>query len=321
MNLVDFISRSFRLNRHLSNDANEIILLTYHGVVDEITNQRLQRNFHTCNQFEAHIKFLKKNNFIFLNASELVFYILNPAEIKGRKMVCITFDDGYQNNLEAIKILNKFNVSGTFFISSEAIDSEVSIWTVNLSLLLLEGTAQKLNFNNQDFSLNTYEERLLAFNEIRNYLKKCNSEQRVQLFDQIMAQFPNQELQKLMQQHNYFKMLTWDEIRQVQSDNIQFHSHGHSHEIHHLMQDESTISSEIEKSKTVIETNLNTNVFLFAYPNGNYNPISDDYLMKSNYKAAFVLGEKKYTCNDEVFSIPRITPNGKLEKFKNQIIP
>ncbi|MEO8234801.1 MAG: polysaccharide deacetylase family protein [Flavobacterium sp.] len=300
--------------------GNEISILTYHGLVNKITNARLQRNFHTISQFESHILFLKKKQFRFLNATELAYYIDNPKEIKSQKMVCITFDDGYQNNLEAIEILEKNKASGIFFITTDAINSQTSIWTVNLSLLLLEGSINKINFNNKEYQISTYDERLSVFNIIRNQLKKVNSKTRNILFNEILKQFPENELEQLLEKNNYFKMLTWDEIKEVQNENIQFHSHGHFHEIHHEIQDIKTLKNEISTSKKIIEKNLKNNVFLFAYPNGNYNANSFNFLDEAGYKGAFVLQEEKYTEKFYKYNIPRITPNGKINKFKNQML-
>ena len=299
--------------------ANSITILTYHGLVDAITNPRLQRNFHTIKQFEDHITFLLQKKHNFINASELVFYINNPNEIKNKKLVCITFDDGYKNNLKAIEILNKYKLSGTFFVSSAAINTNTSIWTVNLSLLVLEGNLDEIMFDNKTYSLKNYEERLNAFTIIRSHLKNCNAIQRKKRYDELMAQFAENELERLINNHQYFKMLTWSDMQQVQSQKIQFQSHGHWHEIHHNNQDEVTIKNEIEESKKVIEAHLNNEVFLFAFPNGNYNSISEKYLKNCNYKGALILDDKKYTSSNTVFKIPRITPNGKLNKFKQQL--
>lgn len=299
--------------------ANSITILTYHGLVDTISNPRLQRNFHTIKQFEDHIIFLLKKKYIFINASELVHYIHNPNEIKNKKLICITFDDGYKNNLKAIEILNKYKLSGTFFISSAAINTNTSIWTVNLSLFILEGNSDEIMFDNKTYSLKNYEERLNTFTIIRSHLKTCNAIQRKKHYDELVAQFKENELERLLDNHQYFKMLTWSEMQQVQSQNIQFQSHGHWHEIHHNNQDEVTIKNEIEESKKVIETHLKNEVVLFAFPNGNYNSVSDKYLKDNDYEAALILDNKKYTSSDTIFKIPRITPNGKLNKFKKQL--
>jgi peptidoglycan/xylan/chitin deacetylase (PgdA/CDA1 family) len=295
-----------------------ISILTYHGLVNEITNPRLQRNFHTVQQFEAHILYLKKKKFKFLNASELSYFIENPTEIKPQKMVCITFDDGYQNNLKAIEILEKNEASGTFFISTDSINSATSIWTVNLSLLMIEGSLTSIFFLEKEYSLATYELRLEVFNFIRNYLKKVPAEIRKALFDEVLNQFPMQELENLVVKHDYFKMLTWDEIRKVQNCNIQFQSHGHFHEIHNQEQNAATLKIEIMISKKVMEENLKNEVFLFAYPNGNFNSNSVPFLEETGYKAALTLGEKKYLGDSDSYCIPRITPNRKMDKFINQ---
>ncbi len=320
---MNFFKKLYKTLTNLvfKNKQNGITILTYHGLVEEITNARLQRNFHTVQQFEKHVLYLKKKKFKFLNASQLVYFIANPKEIKSQKLVCITFDDGYQNNLKAIEILKKNAASGIFFVSSDSINATTSIWTVNLSLLVLEGSLSSIFFQENEYSLATYELRLEAFNVIRNHLKRAPSETRNELFNQILNQFPENELEQLVAKHDYFKMLTWDEIRAVQNDNTQFHSHGHFHEIHNQEQNAATLKNEITTSKKVIEENLNNQVFLFAYPNGNYNSNSVAFLNEADYQAAFVLGEEKCTAVSDPFSIPRITPNGKFHKFKNQILP
>lgn len=318
---MNLLKKLYRIIKTLifAQKSNGISILTYHGLVEEITNARLQRNFHTISQFEDHILLLKKKKFRFLNATELAYFIDYPKEIKLQKMVCITFDDGYQNNLKAIEILEKHNVSGTFFITSSAINSQTSIWTVNLSLLVLEGSPNKIVFNNQEYQISTYEERLHVFNVIRNQLKKVDSKSRNSLFDEILKQFPENELKQLVDKHNYFKMLTWNEIKEVQNENIQFHSHGHFHEIHHENQDVTTLKSEIVISKKIIEDNLKADVFLFAYPNGNSNSNSAIFLNELGYKGALILQGEKYVGNSNNYCIPRITPNGKINKFINQI--
>jgi peptidoglycan/xylan/chitin deacetylase (PgdA/CDA1 family) len=140
------------------------------------------------------------------------------------------------------------------------------------------------------------------------------------MYDSIIKQFPANEIERLIQDNNYFKMLNWNQILQVKDDNIQFQSHGHKHEIHNEYQDIRTITNELTESKQIIENHLNSKVSLFAYPNGNSNEISIVALKNTGYEAAFILKETCYNGVDNKFLIPRFTPKGNKYKFLKQIL-
>ncbi len=298
------------------NTKSRILVLNYHGLVEQITNERLQRNFHTIPQFKKHIEILKKEKFIFLNADQFVFYHQNL--IKKKRLVFLIFDDGYKNNLKAIEILKTQNIPCTFFLSTQSIDTKHSIWTVNLSLLLLEGNLNEIIYKKKYYSIKNSFEKSSFFNLVRNELKFCSLEHRTKVICDFINQYPENELERLFEKHNYFKMLTWNDIKKVQTNNIQFHSHGHSQEIHYENQCIELMTNEIELSKQIIEDNLKKSVYLFAFPNGNYFKTSESILEKYGYKNAFVL--EGINNNLGKFRIQRIIPNSKIYKFKNQIL-
>lgn len=303
-------TKNILLQQNLLPQQKSLKILTYHGVVEKITDPKLQRNFHTINTFKTHLNLLKSKGFKVISSSE-IDEVLNTKEVK--KTVWITFDDGYENNKIAMQILNDFKNPATFFISTATIDSDFSIWTVNISLLLLKGKLNSLDFNNKNYTLNTQEERLNAFQEIRQALKKCNAVQRNISFNQILNQFKNDELSRLIMENPYFKMLNWDAIKSLHNTGIDFQSHGHHHEIHHELQSDETIIEEITKSKQLIKNKLNKEITLFAYPNGNAeHKISKKILQEAGYKNAFILEQ---TYNSYPFQINRIDPNSKPEKF------
>src|SRR5690606_33316305 len=118
-------------------------ILTYHGIVDTITHPRLERNFHSTATFMEHLKCLKRNKFKVITPEQLL-ELKNP-EIE-KKIVMISFDDGYTNNLKAMEVLDDFKYPAVFFVSTASIGSSHSIWTVNIELLILEGPLNKLHF-------------------------------------------------------------------------------------------------------------------------------------------------------------------------------
>jgi peptidoglycan/xylan/chitin deacetylase (PgdA/CDA1 family) len=66
--------------------------------------------------FAIQMKYLKENNYDVIPLSELVNVIKNRKKY-SRKIVAITFDDGYANNfLYAFPILSKYNFPATIFL-------------------------------------------------------------------------------------------------------------------------------------------------------------------------------------------------------------
>lgn len=89
-------------------------VLMYHSVADG--NNPLSVN---PKEFEKQIKYLKENNFKFLNTKDLDDFNKLP-----NKSVLITFDDGYEDNfIIAAPILKKYKVPAVFFIATGLVGS------------------------------------------------------------------------------------------------------------------------------------------------------------------------------------------------------
>lgn len=86
-------------------------VLMYHSVADD-------RHFLSVSSpaFKQQIEYMKNNGFTFLRSDDLL-----SGNITN-KSVLITFDDGYQNNfINAVPILEKYNIPAIFFISTGSI--------------------------------------------------------------------------------------------------------------------------------------------------------------------------------------------------------
>jgi peptidoglycan/xylan/chitin deacetylase (PgdA/CDA1 family) len=92
------------------------VVLMYHSV----SNDNCLFNI-SLKEFENQIKYLKEKNFKFLRIEDL-------SNIKNlpNKSVLITFDDGYENVfINAIPILERYNVPAVFFIPVGLIDNKI----------------------------------------------------------------------------------------------------------------------------------------------------------------------------------------------------
>lgn len=68
--------------------------------------------------FEKQLKYLQKNNFTILKLSEL-FERLNSGKPISN-CVCLTFDDGYKDNVDfAYPLLKKYKIPATIFVSTD----------------------------------------------------------------------------------------------------------------------------------------------------------------------------------------------------------
>lgn len=103
------------------------IILTYHRVA-KIDNDPYQLAVSPENFFEQ-LKYLKQNYQI-ISLEQLVTEIKNKT--LKRKMLVITFDDGYADNFyDALPILEKLNIAATIFVSSNNLDGQSFYWDKN----------------------------------------------------------------------------------------------------------------------------------------------------------------------------------------------
>jgi peptidoglycan/xylan/chitin deacetylase (PgdA/CDA1 family) len=91
-------------------------ILIYHSVSKEKYHFNINPEI-----FEEQIKYLKKENFEFLKLKDL-----ENINKLFNKSVLITFDDGYENVfINAVPILEKYNVPAIFFIPVGLIDNKI----------------------------------------------------------------------------------------------------------------------------------------------------------------------------------------------------
>jgi peptidoglycan/xylan/chitin deacetylase (PgdA/CDA1 family) len=111
----------------------KIPILMYHSIASS-TKNTVMRSLHVPpNRFKFQMFILKILGFKGLSMRELRPYL--DGEKHG-KVVGITFDDGYQNNLlNAGPILKKYNFSATCYIVSECIGSS-NIWDASKGISL-----------------------------------------------------------------------------------------------------------------------------------------------------------------------------------------
>lgn len=130
------------------NDVIEIPVLMYHEIIDEDPNQfRLVRSPYTIslNQFRAQMSYLHQHGYSSITLSELVKLkniYRTATRVDLNKLVVITFDDGYKNNVtHALPVLKKNHLVATFFVIVSRIGTRGYLSWDDLRKLIRQGMA------------------------------------------------------------------------------------------------------------------------------------------------------------------------------------
>lgn len=311
---VEWISTKLGYLSGLRNNDGKrkgIRVFCYHGLVER-KSHRLERNLQLISDFRAHVQFLRR--FRVLNLTELVAE-LSASSSEKKPAAVITFDDGYANNLLAAEVLAAYGLPWSIFVSTGALGRENSIWTVELSLLLLQGEAERIEVFDKWWPLGRREEREEAFQSIRYPLKAMPGDLRKVTMDCIRQQFPDGETHRLLKKFPSLQMLSWEEVRQLSGAGAEIGSHGVNHEIHNQAQPEEIRRFELIQSKVELERQLGRACSFLAFPNGDFTLSSADEVRAAGYKLAFTTQAGTILAGANPYMLPRLTPPGSLPAF------
>jgi len=234
--------------------------------------------------FEREIRFISRHYEV-VSLPTLVRALDEAAETKN--MVAITFDDGYRDNFQnAFPILKRYRVPATIFLATGGMDSGEPLWFELLALTIKKTPAEFLDLEidiPRRFWLRTQEERLVANGNIFALLRTLPDSERRDRLTEILHQL---ELHDFSDRKE--KMLTWDQVRTMHANGIDFGGHTVTHPFISKLTPEQGLW-EVSECKRRIEEELQSAVRHFAYPNGREEDFSDwnqEMLGMAGYEAA-----------------------------------
>lgn len=295
-----------------------ISILSYHGLVEKKTDSLLERNFHTIKEFRSHIQVLKRLPAMPLPEVENQYH--SRWMERHFPAICITFDDGYANNLLAAGILEEARLPFSIFVSTGTMSRMQTIWTVELSLLLLHGQANQVEMLGRPFPLLTREQRVLAFEGVRKEWKQLPAESRRKELDHLRQQFPSGETERLLTRFPGFGMMTPAEAGQLANAGVTIGSHGVWHELHHEKQSQDVIQAELSQSRQTLEMQLGRPCRYFAFPNGDTNSNSLSDLEKAGYRIGLTTRQGRAGEENHPLQLPRLEPPAVLHRFIQKIL-
>jgi peptidoglycan/xylan/chitin deacetylase (PgdA/CDA1 family) len=200
-------------------------------------------------------------------------------------VVAITFDDGYQDNyLNAFPILRSYGLPATIFLTTGGIDSRERLWFEKLSLAVKKTSKTFIDLEidlPRRIWMRSEAERLRAKTQIFALLRALPDSERRQWVTDIVTQLgPAADTEDAM--------LTWDQVRRMKKQGIDFGGHTVTHPFVSRLMPQQAVW-EVAECKRRIEEELQAPVEHFAYPNGrdgDFEPWNKQLLQQAGYHAA-----------------------------------
>jgi peptidoglycan/xylan/chitin deacetylase (PgdA/CDA1 family) len=264
--------------------------------------------------FEKQIEYLLEN-FQVISLDNLADLVANRKLWK--KMVVITFDDGYKDNFKfAYPILKKYKIPATFFVTTGYINNNKLFWWDIATYFVMNMLNKRSETQNYGKSLSSSKVNLAKkTSEILISLKKMPDQERLAVISKMSKSIGEDKIEELGKE----MVLTWKEIKEMASKGIQFGAHTVNHPILTNVSPE-VCRKEIDQSKKDIEDVLCSPVSSFSYPAGFYNHDIVKIVKQAGFKCATssnpygLIGQ-----NANLFTLRRIGVLEDLHFFKGML--
>ena len=308
------LTRNASLRRALrSASRRQVAILMYHGVTDQPLPVYNWCHMPLC-EFSEQMAFLAET-----------YHPLPLSEVAGRMAdgrplpdltVCVTFDDGFRNNLtNALPVLRKHGIPCTVFVSTALPDSGQPPWPERVFSAVIHASQSSLEFRNGTLPLASPAERLSAYHAVMSTLKQLppvdREAEQDTLFRLLSAGAPDPAL----------ATLTWTEISELaRNDLVRIGSHGHTHEILTLCTPDRQ-REELARSRDILLQKLGYCEML-AYPNGDNSQSLRQMSRDLGYRAAVTTRQRLVSAGADLFALDRIGVGSgwPLQRFETAIL-
>jgi peptidoglycan/xylan/chitin deacetylase (PgdA/CDA1 family) len=270
-----------RARRELS-ERGAIVILTFHRVLDDDSNQK-------SSSLPGIV--IREGTF-----RKLVKYLVqhcDPVRLDGavpggkspRPRLAITFDDGWRDNCSnALPIAESFGLPFTVFICPGLVGQNNPFWPEQVSALLsIRGTNP------------TRIERVIED------LKHRSAKDR----DAYLESLRKISSQNYSSASEIDQLLSWGEIRRMRTAGVSFGSHTQTHQILTTIS-ETSAATELSQSKSTIEAEFGEPCTTFAYPNGDCSSETRQWVADAGYKRALTTIKGAWTAESDPLSLPRL---------------
>ncbi|WP_299153961.1 polysaccharide deacetylase family protein [uncultured Christiangramia sp.] len=247
--------------------------------------------YHTINdssEFEKQIKYLKEN-FNIIDLDILEGHLFKNKKLPSKPLL-ITFDDGdisvYNNGLS---LFTKYNIPSILFVITSLINTTKPFWWDQIRHHIDGEKGESKSW------------------EVKNWSNK----QRITYIEKLILESPKAPLNA--------EQLSSSQLNDLSKSGMEIGNHSSTHPMFDQCETEE-IKDELQTSISCLK-DLGFHYNVFAYPNGNYDNSSEQELVNSGIKMAFLFDHKinKRKVDPLRISRIRVDSNTNLKEFKVKV--
>ena len=277
---------------------NKLSILIYHQVF--AAHDPMRPGEPTAAVFDWQMRLLR-DYFTPLSLDQALVHLNNntlPANA-----VCVTFDDGYLNNLTVAQpLLAKYSIPATVYIAT-GFSSGSNMWNDRLMYLFAEPERQQLQLDDEVVQLADFADRRSKAQHWLKQLKYLPVAERLAKIERFYQQNNAAEQAPLM--------MTPRQIKQLAECGVTIGAHTVNHPILKVLSPEQQ-QQEISHSKQHLESWLDKPVDHFAYPNGGFGRDFDEtavaIVQQAGFSSAVATDWGVSTNHSSPFKLRRFTP-------------
>jgi peptidoglycan/xylan/chitin deacetylase (PgdA/CDA1 family) len=288
-------------------------VLAYHRVLPRVPEESLFTDVELVSawldEFESQMRHLAQH-YRPMSCTEFVDRLDRGAKIPTRAVI-VTFDDGFSDNfLHAYPVMRRFQIPATVFLATDYVDRGRRFWFEAVASMVCRTVADRCELSTLAAPIEIAEglpARRAVLGRLLRHLKGLENCARIRAVDELRHCLGVDPDACHEAEHG---PLSWDQVREMAANGIEFGSHTVSHPVLSRVLDEETLRSELVHSKSTIEREVGRPVTAFAYPVGGESAVNEAVLAASRaagYRLAFTYRAGVTTLRrEERFSLRRL---------------
>jgi len=216
---------------------------------------------------EEMVNYARTHKCEFVSLDEMADAIRKKKNV--RRLIVVTFDDGYRDNhINGTPLFKRLEVPYTIYVCSKMVKGEMLYWWEIIEKIVLENEKIVLN-DGRTFDCTTKEQKEQSFLDIREVILKLPQKH---LLPELRKLFVNYDID--FDYGNDSLGLTWEQLRVLKQESLAtIGNHTYSHLAFTGCSDEE-IKEDINEAAQEMKKNADINMTHFAFPFGEATAVS-----------------------------------------------